>query len=74
KACEDPPWFLTATGRSPAGEHDVIDNPNGFVQVAYGTTGNQPPPTGSGTIALIQITALSRLSGNLRCWLLALCS
>ncbi len=54
--CADPAWFLTSTSRSPLGT-DEIDNTLGRVQIAYGTSGAQAPPTGSGAIALIEVVA-----------------
>ncbi|MGE3541848.1 MAG: Ig-like domain-containing protein [Candidatus Tectimicrobiota bacterium] len=57
-ACPDPAWFLTSTGRSPQGQ-DTIDNATGRVQVVYGTSGQQAPPTGSGTLALIEIVGMA---------------
>jgi hypothetical protein len=56
--CPDPVWLLTSTGRIPVGTHS-IDNVFGEVQIAYGTMGIQPPPTGTGAIALIEVEAIS---------------
>ena len=54
--CQDPSWLLTTTGRSPVGT-DSLDNTNGTLEVAYGTSGTQEPPTGDGVIALINLIA-----------------
>ena len=56
--CEDPDWFLITTGRTPFGV-DTIDNVSGLVQVAYGTSGGQALPAGSGAIALIEVVGES---------------
>jgi hypothetical protein len=56
--CPDPVWMLTSTGRMPFGR-DSIDNDNGVVEVAYGTSGMMTPPTGSGTVALLEVVAKS---------------
>lgn len=53
-SCPDPSWFLTSTGRTAIGQ-DTIDNVNGMVQIAYGTSGTSLPPTGSGVIALLEV-------------------
>ena len=54
--CNDPDWFLISTGRTPLGL-DTIDNVTGRVEVVYGTSGVALPPTGSGTIAMIEVFA-----------------
>jgi hypothetical protein len=54
--CNDPDWFLISTGRTPLGL-DTIDNAAGRVEVVYGTSGAPAPPTGNGTIALIEVFA-----------------
>ena len=53
--CEDPIWFLKSTGRSALGT-DIINNPAGWIAVAYATTGAPAPPEGSGVLALIEIS------------------
>jgi len=55
--CEDPDWLLTSTGRSVTGT-DEIDNVTGRILVAYGTSGAQSLPTGPGTLALVDVTAV----------------
>ena len=61
--CPDPAWFLTSTGRQPqtSSQATFVDNTNGILSIAYGTTGTQMPPTGSGVIALFKVTALTDL-------------
>jgi hypothetical protein len=54
--CTDPPWVLTSTGRAPTGRDESTP---GRVQVAYGTSGTQAPPTGMGVIALLELTGQS---------------
>ena len=55
-SCEDPIWFLTSTGRSAVGT-DEINNTLGKLLLAYATSGETAPPSGGGTIALIDILA-----------------
>lgn len=55
-ACDDPDWLITNTGREAQLVQSVINNEDGIVQIAYGTT---PPtiqaPSGNGVIAQIEI-------------------
>jgi len=50
--CPDPPWLLTATGRSPLGT-DVLGADRALF--AYGTSGTVAPPSGNGVIGLIDV-------------------
>jgi hypothetical protein len=52
--CDDPDWLLTSTGRLPVGI-DTIDNIGGHVLFAYGTSGLQTPPIGSGVIGFVEV-------------------
>ena len=52
--CDDPDWLLISTGRTPVGA-DTIDNTTGVVVIAYGTLGEQAPPTGGGIVALLEL-------------------
>lgn len=52
---EDPPWFLTSTGREAVG---VLDNTVGKLDLAYGTIGGAGPATGAGVIAIFDVVAL----------------
>lgn len=52
---EDPPWFLTSTGREAVG---VLDNTAGKLDLAYGTIGGARPATGTGVIAIFDVVAL----------------
>jgi hypothetical protein len=54
--CGDPDWFLTSTGR------DVIqfidDSVSGELTVSFGTTGDEPTPTGTGVVFFFEVEAL----------------
>ena len=52
--CLEPEWFLTMARANAVGS---TARRNGRLQVAYGTRGGDLPVTGSGTIALLLITA-----------------
>jgi len=56
--CDDPPWLLTSTGRSPLGTSE-IDEVAGTLLVAYGTSGTQSLPNSDGALAIIEVVARS---------------
>jgi hypothetical protein len=57
--CPDPDWLLTSTGRQAMGTTS-IDLRQGIVTIAYGTSGETDPATGSGTLALLEVVGTGR--------------
>ena len=53
-SCTDPDWLLISTGRSTLGS-DSINNGSGALQIAYGSFGLSPLPSGDGAIAFIEL-------------------
>lgn len=54
--CNDPPWLLTSTGRTATGS---TGSGAGYIQIAYGTSGESGLPTDTGALAIVAVTSLT---------------